>query len=127
MLSDRTLTHTLGLPPRSVALWGDAVRGISIGLVALVLAGLTVVYAQALRNTVTLRHLQDFGVFFDRPRGFALGRTYTGTLEPSRATGLLNLNPPHFHLLLWPLTAFAPKAAFTIWMALSAVAGHWPR
>ena len=41
MLSDRTLTHTLGLPPRSVALWGDAVRGISIGLVALVLAGHT--------------------------------------------------------------------------------------
>ena len=51
-----------------------------------------------------------------------MGRTYTERVEPSRATGPLNLNPPHFHLLLWPLTAFAPTTAFTIWMALSAVA-----
>ena len=49
-------------------------------------------------------------------------RDSTERVGSAPATGPLNLNPPHFHLLLWPLTAFAPNNAFAIWMALSAVA-----
>ena len=42
MLSDRTLALT-GMRPRTIALWGDAVRAISTAIVALILTGLTVV------------------------------------------------------------------------------------
>lgn len=122
MLSDRTLTRTFGLPPRSAALWGDAIRAIAIGVVALMLAGLTVIYAEALRHTITLRHLQDFGIFYESAARFRDGTEMYGTVGAAPAAGPLNLNPPHFHLLLWPLTAFSPNSAFAIWMALSAAA-----
>lgn len=122
MLSDRTLTRTFGLPPRSVALWGDAIRGVTVGAAAILVAGFTAVYAPTLRGTVDLRHLQDFGAFYDSAARFRDGTDIYRTVGSSPATGPLNLNPPHFHLLLWPLTAFVPTTAFAIWMALSAVA-----
>lgn len=122
MLSDGTLTRTFGLTPRTVALCGGAIRAVTVGVVALVLAGLSVIYAQALGHTITLRHLQDFGTFYESAARARDGADMYGTLATSHPTGPLNLNPPHFHLLLWPLTAFPPNTAFAIWMASSAAA-----
>jgi hypothetical protein len=36
-----------------------------------------------------------------------------------------NMNPPHFHLLIWPLLAVSDRSAFVIWTAANLFAALW--
>jgi hypothetical protein len=71
--------------------------------------------------------MNDFGRFYYSARAFLEG---TDMYAPSPATRwgagaiegaqqLLNLNPPHFHLLLLPLARLAPRTAVMLWMMAS--------
>ena len=94
--------------------------------VLLVAVGCAVIYGHVIlwRNTVEDRDAQDFGIFLNSARTFAAG----GSLYPAGAvvrnrslysTGQLNLNLPHTHLLLLPLTGLTPGRALTVWFAAS--------
>lgn len=136
MVSDRTLETTFGMRPHAVALWGDAIRAVSTMVTCLVLAGLTVVYTQTVKNTVTIRHLQDFGVFYESARMARSGVDLYGEAELKEADPRLdggrsrqadtrrhwNMNPPHFHLLIWPFTFLDPTRAFAVWLVVSVAA-----
>src|SRR5262245_52251561 len=122
MLSDRTLESRFGMRPAAVALWGDVIRWTIAMLAALLVAGLTTVYVQTTRNTIAIRHLQDFGVFYSSAaRARSGGALYSENRRASDdARSPANLNPPHFHALMWPLTYLPPAAAFWTWTAISA-------
>jgi glycosyl transferase family 87 len=125
VLSDRNLQDVFGLRPQTVALWGGMIRAGGGLLTGLVLAVLALSYTQAARNTAAVRHLQDFGIFYESARQVrAGGEMYDVTLLPGAdETGdHSNLNPPHFHLLVLPFTYLAPAPAFVAWLALSAAA-----
>lgn len=125
MIDDRTLRAWLGLGPRTVALWGDVIRGTVLVVVLAVLGGLAVAYTHGLQNTVAFRHLQDFGLFYEGARlARAGGDLYGVTRLPGadRVRPYWNMNPPHFHLLVEPLTALSPPRAFAVWMILSGAA-----
>ncbi len=71
-------------------------------------------------------HMNDFGKFYYSSRAFLDGRDMYAQspatdLGFDRAPGLqlLNMNPPHFHLLVLPLARLAPEAAITVWIAVS--------
>ncbi|MES1256317.1 MAG: glycosyltransferase family 87 protein [Acidobacteriota bacterium] len=74
-------------------------------------------------------HMNDFGKFYYSARAFLDGQDM---YAPSPATDLrfekapglqlLNMNPPHFHLVLLPLARLAPESALTIWMAANLMA-----
>jgi hypothetical protein len=83
-----------------------------------------------LTRTMIGLQMNDFGRFYYSARAFLDGKDM---YAPSPATQLgvgaipggqqlLNLNPPHFHLLLLPLAGLAPRAAVLVWMAASIVA-----
>ena len=97
-----------------------------VAAVLLVAVGCAVIYGHVIlwRNTVEDRDAQDFGIFLNSARTFAAG----GSLYPAGAvvrnrslysTGQLNLNLPHTHLLLLPLTGLTPGRALTVWFAAS--------
>ena len=71
-------------------------------------------------------HMNDFGRFYDSGRAFLENRDLyapgpTALLQVGAATGVqfLNLNPPHFLLLIVPLALLPPADALTIWMGLN--------
>lgn len=74
-------------------------------------------------------HMNDFGKFYYSARWFLDGRDM---YAPSPATDLrfveapelqfLNMNPPHFHLLVLPLARLQPEHAVTIWIGVSLLA-----
>lgn len=84
----------------------------------------------ALMHAMTsLLHMNDFGKFYYSAQAFLDG----GDLyAPNAATNLrfveapelqfLNMNPPHFHLLLLPLARLPPDVAVTIWLGVSLTA-----
>lgn len=125
MLSDRRLQGIFGLRSHTVALWGGIIRASGGLLVCLILAVLALSYVQAARNTAAVRHLQDFGIFYESARK---ARTGGDMYEITRLPGAVetrnhsNLNPPHFHLLVLPFTYLPPAPAFAAWLALSAAA-----
>ena len=125
VLSDRNLEVVFGLRPQTVALWGSMIRAASGLLIVLVLAVLALCYAQAARNTASVRHLQDFGIFYESARQVrAGGEMYDVTRLPGadQTRDHSNLNPPHFHLLVLPFTVLPPAQAFAAWLALSGAA-----
>jgi alpha-1,2-mannosyltransferase len=71
--------------------------------------------------------MNDFGRFYYSARAFLDGNDmYAASPATQRGAGmiagaqhLLNLNPPHFHLLLLPLARLSPDTAVTIWMLAS--------
>src|SRR5947209_3735552 len=93
-------------------------------LVALCTAAF-VLDALLLRKMMEL-HMNDFGKFYYSARAFLDG---ADMYAPSPATNLrfenapdiqyLNLNPPHFHLLVLPFARLPPDAAGTLWIAVS--------
>lgn len=123
MVSDRTLEARCGLAPRTVALWGDLIRAVTTAAAALLVAGMTAVYVRTVQNTIDVRHLQDFGVFYDSALALAHGANlYAPPMGKDTETEPApppNLNPPHFHLLIWPFTYLSPPAAFVVWIAVS--------
>jgi len=74
-------------------------------------------------------NMNDFGKFYYSTRLFLDGQDMYG---PSPATAIpvsetesrqfLNMNPPHFHLLMLPFAAFGPRGAFLLWVALNLIA-----
>lgn len=75
---------------------------------------------------VTKIHLNDFGKFYYSAAGFLKngdlygpGPATTFLFSPLLAQHFWNLNPPHFHLLLLPMTYLSPSIAFAIWGAAS--------
>ena len=103
---------------------------------ALVVIALVVICAAAfVLDTLLMRamterlQMNDFGKFYYSTRAFLDGRDM---YAPSPATNLrfentpdlqyLNMNPPHFHLLVLPLSTLEPRYAVAVWMAVSVFA-----
>jgi hypothetical protein len=110
---------------------GDAVamrdlRNVLVGVAlgALCLAAF-VLDALLLRKMMEL-HMNDFGKFYYSARAFLAG---TDMYAPSPATDVgigaaahlqfLNMNPPHFHLIVLPFAMLPPDQAAIVWMAVS--------
>jgi glycosyl transferase family 87 len=128
MVTDQTLETAFGLAPRTTARWGDLIRATTGVLACLLVAAMAVIYDGTLRTTITLRHLQDYGMFDHGARQLRAGESiysaapHQPVYDVARA---LNLNPPHFHLVLLPLTLLSPEQAFAAWMVISAIALIW--
>lgn len=128
MVSDQTLQTILGLRPHTVALWGGVIRGTIIVLICAVLGGLVMAYVQSVQSTVTVRHLQDFGLFYEASKQAHPGGDLYGVTRLPGEIGTRqywNMNPPHFHLIILPLTVLSPSRAFAVWMMLSGAALVW--
>lgn len=125
MLSDRTLRTMFGLSPHSTALWGDLIRVVCAMTAILLLLGLAIAYTQIAKNTVTVRHLQDFGLFYESTLQSRLGgHLYQADRLPgaNKAEQLWDLNPPHFHVLIFPFTYLKPTRAFIVWLLAGGLA-----
>ena len=125
MLSNETLETRFGLTPTTTRHWGDLIRAVSATAACLIAAAMIVIYSQTARNTIAIRHLQDYGMFDFSARQLRAGAELYAP-RPSTADSdrprPLNLNPPHFHLFMLPLTALPPERAFAVWMGLSLIA-----
>jgi hypothetical protein len=125
MLSNETLETSFGLTATTTRHWGDLIRAVTTTVAGLIVAAMIVIYSQAARNTIDVRHLQDYGMFDFSARQLRAGAELyappPSIVDPDRPRPL-NLNPPHFHLLMLPLTALSPERAFAVWMGLSVIA-----
>ena len=121
MVSDETLRTVFGMSPLVVRLWGNLIRGLSALLVCLFLAALTLAYIDTVRQTVAVRHFQDFGVFYESALGHAVGPDTAPQLPWHGLPRSPNLNPPHFNLVIVPFTWLEPAPAFAAWLLTSAV------
>ena len=79
------------------------------------------------RTMATELHMNDFGKFYYSARAFLDGRDMyapSPATELPRLKGLqfLNMNPPHFHLLVLPLALLSPGPAVELWMIASLMA-----
>src|SRR5262249_24352303 len=94
------------------------------------LASAAFVLDTALLRAMTDRlHMNDFGKFYYSARAFMDG---ADMYAPNPATALrfaeapdlqfLNMNPPHFHLLVLPVARLAPDVAVLVWIGLSVLA-----
>jgi hypothetical protein len=96
---------------------------VSAVLLLLLICGLWLMYyAAVMHGMFTLLHMNDFGKFYYAAQMFLDGGDMYGpspaTLIPfddSPARQFLNVNPPHFHLLLLPLARLSPAVALTVW------------
>ena len=94
-------------------------------LVAAVVAFQAVVYVGLVASMASTRRMQDFGLFYSDARLAIVERQNPyappqGPAEPNAPVGI-NLNPPHFLLLLAPLVVLDPLPAFVVWTGLSLV------
>ena len=121
MISDGLLRSAFG-PRRAVALAGDLIRGLA-WLAAALLVFLSVTIALPISwRLVRSIHFNDFGRFYYATQLFQQGLDMYGPtpatpvrLPPEGIVQLLDLNPPHFHWLLIPLTGLSVEAAFVVW------------
>jgi hypothetical protein len=123
MISDRSLRRVLP-SDWAVALTGDLVRAVLWTLMAGVLLVWIAYYAWLARHMVEELNMNDFGKFYYSAQAFLAGADMYG---PSPATSIrvtphdtrefLNLNPPHFHLLVLPLVSLPPVVALCLWWA----------
>ena len=112
---------------------GSSVRAVKsvLGIVALaaICAAAFVLDVALLQAMTKQLHMNDFGKFYYSAQAFlGGGKMYA----PSPATNvgfveapelqLLNMNPPHFHLLVLPLAVLEPDLAVTIWVGVSLMA-----
>jgi hypothetical protein len=74
----------------------------------------------------------DFGKFYYSLRQWHDAGTLYGPspatampIDGSRVVQFWNMNPPHFHLLIWPLVYLPLGAAFWLWMAVNVAAAGW--
>lgn len=89
-------------------------------------AGAFVVDALLMRTMIIRFHMNDFGKFYYSARAYLDGGDM---YAPSPATDLrfvqapdlqyLNMNPPHFHLLILPVAPLEPATAVLLWMSAS--------
>src|SRR5262245_33977189 len=94
---------------------------------SIVLALWNLVYAYVVMTSL---HFNDFGKFYYSTVAFLDGRDMydpsPATLIPVGRPGqdvaarqFLNMNPPHFHLLMLPLAGLKPSWALTVWAVAS--------
>lgn len=114
------------------ASWHPLTR-LAVGGIALALATLFALYDLAVARLMFADlHMNDFGKFYYSARQFLDGQDMyapnVATLMPvggGRVHQFLNMNPPHFHLLLLPIARLSPGAAALTWTAASVVALGW--
>jgi alpha-1,2-mannosyltransferase len=92
-------------------------------------------YAALSQIMFTELNMNDFGKFYYAAKSYlAGGSLYDPTpatfikVNPenlSEARPFLNMNPPHFHLVVLPLTLFSPLAAVQLWAAMNIGALGW--
>jgi hypothetical protein len=125
MISDRTLERVLP-SSRAVALYGDIIRACIVATLLLLMATTLFYYSTLIGIVLTDLNLNDFGKFYYSSREYLAGRDMYG---PTPATSIplpdgttrqfLNMNPPHFQLLMIPLAQLTPRTAFLVWWLLS--------
>src|SRR5688572_16340412 len=125
MISDRTLERVLR-SSRAVALYGDLVRLAIAGGLLLAIATALVYYGQLVLMVITDYKMNDFGKFYYSAQEYLAGRDMYG---PTPATShrfpdgstrqFLNMNPPHFQLLMVPFALLPRHIAFCLWWVLS--------
>ena len=117
---------------RAALLWGDVVRGTIAAAVVIVILLWLLFDAAIVQMMTTKLHLNDFGKFYYSARYFLDG---TDMYAPSPGTTLpfvdggthqyLNMNPPHFHLLILPFARLDPNTAFALWSLLGLAGLMW--
>ena len=100
-----------------------AVLGFLAGLCYVLVLLVALAWNSILLGVMQDVHLNDLGKFYYDARAFLLGAPM---YEPSPATlvpitettskQLLNLNPPHFHLVLLPVAWLEPQAVLVLWL-----------
>ena len=125
MISDRSLQLILR-SDRRVALLGDVVRAALGGLVLIGVVLWLVFYAATGRFMATRMHMNDFGRFYYSARLFLDGQDMYGpspatpvVVAPNVTHAFLNMNPPHFHLLVLPFALLPPATALVSWTVAS--------
>ena len=75
-------------------------------------------------------HMNDFGKFYYSSVAYLNGQNMYGPnpatnmeVTPGNWMQFWNLNPPHFHLLLFPLGFLSPSIALGVWTVMSFIAG----
>ena len=128
MIPDRYLRRVLGTD-RRVALFGDLIRGIAVAVVVLLIAFLVAYHAAVTRFMYSQLHMNDFGKFYYSARLFLDGADMYATNPATKipvAAGetrqFLNMNPPHFHLVMLPLALLAPAPALGVWLGINLLA-----
>jgi hypothetical protein len=108
--------------------WGDLGR-VSFVLLLLLICGIWLLYyAAVIRQMFALLHMNDFGKFYYSAQMFLAERDMYGpspaTLMPLGAVShqFWNVNPPHFHLLILPLTYLSAGTALFLWSFGSVIA-----
>jgi len=92
-----------------------------------ILCAMSFLWDVALVRLMVALNMNDFGKFYYSARAFLAGQdmyapspaTQLGAGLLPGAQQLLNLNPPHFHLLVIPLAGFQPSLAVLLWMFAS--------
>ena len=109
-------------------------RSTEVKDVSLVVVLVALCVAAFFLDTLLLRkmlelHMNDFGKFYYSARAFVEGRDmYAPSPGTNIGTGaaadlqFLNLNPPHFHLVVLPFAMMPPDLAVVLWVAVSLVA-----
>ena len=125
MLTDESLLRVL--PKPAVDLFGDVIRAMAWGLVAVIWLAFLQVYLRMFRLTLTDPSNSDFTIFYYTARLVADGLPMYG-ISPTRygvtwaADHLGNLNPPHVQLLFLPLASLSYGGALATFVGVSAVA-----
>jgi hypothetical protein len=109
--------------------WSSRRRGMTMGTLAALAALATgcaaaLVWDAVLFNAlVTQWNMNDFGKFYYATIGWRAGADLyapnaASALPVEQVAGiqLLNMNPPHFHLVMLPLSWLSPSAALQVWM-----------
>jgi hypothetical protein len=104
----------------------ELASGIGLG----VLCAMAFLWDAFLVRVMVSLNMNDFGRFYYSTRAFLAGQdmyapspaTQLGAGRIAGAQQLLNLNPPHVHLLVLPLARLSPSVAVTLWMLASVCA-----
>ncbi|HTM25761.1 MAG TPA: glycosyltransferase family 87 protein [Vicinamibacterales bacterium] len=104
----------------------DYLRGAGLLVVAgAALGWLCVIYVVSWNVLIAL-HYNDFGKFYYavlRWRGgmglYSPNPATLIRLSPTVSRQFWDLNPPHFHLLVWPLSYLSLRQAYLAWMAIN--------
>ena len=116
-------------PNREASILGSAINLAFVFVLAL-LCLVALLWDITLVRVMASLNMNDFGKFYYSARAFMAGAdmyaaspaTQLGGGQLPDAQQLLNLNPPHLHLLILPLARLTPDLAVTIWMTASVCA-----
>ena len=123
MIADDTLRRWFSR--HTVALTGDLIR---VFLWALVVVGWLFYvqpYLKTWRQIHTATGANDFTIFYESAKAVADGRSMyevPSLRGTATANTSMNLNPPHFNMLLRPLASLPYGQAFIMWSALNVFA-----